>query len=412
MSYPININLFKMNGLVSEIIEMTERNAAHPNLPIAFMGAITFLGNIMGARYRSAGNIAPNMYNVVIAQSGTGKDAPRQTNKMIASIAKRDGGDAEPVKIEIFENIASYEGVESIFKAGRNDLLLQIDEVDALFNCLGDKRNTVFINMMKNLLSVYTSSMSSTYIRINKANTDCKEIPFPNISIFGSCTPEAFYSAMQEIMIERGLISRCLILPAFERSRYHEPERIVNFRTIDKIKQICSKPYAQSYEELNLIDYTPDARMLAIDLNNKIDDLMEATNNKVKRILYSRIYEKVVKLAMVNAVSENCENPVINAKMFTQCTELVIQAVNWMAGDFEANMYNNDVEKRSKRLLDALKTLDEKNKITRNDIYSHFKSSKSELDVLIPNLIDMGLLEKVASATGQYYALTVKALNQ
>ena len=88
MCFPININLFKMNGLVSEIIEMTERNAAHPNLPIAFMGAITFLGNIMGARYRSAGNIAPNMYNVVIAQSGTGKDAPRQTNKMIASIVR------------------------------------------------------------------------------------------------------------------------------------------------------------------------------------------------------------------------------------------------------------------------------------------------------------------------------------
>lgn len=399
--YPIDKNLFYMPGIVNEIVEMTERNAPHPNLPISFIGAVSLLANVMGARYRSEENIQANMYNVVIANSGTGKDAPRQTNKMIGHELKK--GD-NPAKIEIIENVASFEGIESIFSQNRNDLLLQIDEIDNLLTCLGDRRNTVFVNLMKNLLTAYTSSNSVMYMRVNKQNVDCKPFLFPNINIFGSCTPQSLYDAMQESMIERGLISRCLFIPSFDRSKFTMPKRIINFSTIDKIKAICNRPYAADYSELQLIPYTDDARQKAVELNATIDEMYSNCQDNTKMILYSRIYEKVVKMAMVYAVSVNHENPVIDSEIFTHCTELIIQSVNWMSADIEGNLFNNQTEKRIKRLYERLEFFGD-NIFTKKEIYSHFKTNKNELTVLLDNLLDMQKIEKISSAKGEYFKL-------
>ncbi len=84
---PIPEHLFSIPGTINQLIELTQANAAYPNLPLAFGAALTTLAALTGRQIDFRG-LRTNLYLIVLAQTGVGKEAGRRT----AKAAIRAGG--------------------------------------------------------------------------------------------------------------------------------------------------------------------------------------------------------------------------------------------------------------------------------------------------------------------------------
>ena len=192
-------DLYHVPGLVSSIMNLTLETAAYPNRELAFCGALTLVSLLVGRRV-TFNQLAPNVYIVAIASSGSGKDQPRRVNiKLLESIGMGDC---------INDALASGEGLEDAI-ADNPLCLCQLDELDHLIRSIAGARESRFQSISERLLRLFTSSNSTYYVR-RRAGMPQKTISRPYLVLLGNCTPTAFWDSLGSEMLSNGLFARML----------------------------------------------------------------------------------------------------------------------------------------------------------------------------------------------------------
>ena len=335
--------LLHVPGFIDEYVACAMASAPRPNRVISFCSALAFLSYAAGRRIVSDRNTLPNIYLVALANSGVGKDHPRKVAMTLAVETGIAGG--------LTEDFKSGSGLEDALYL-KPSILFQRDEIDTLFKILKMAKEENSETLMARLLNIYGSSNGSIKLRnlslprsellrmkkemqANGREEDAAPLVLnPYLTVFGTAVPQFFFEALDRRMLANGMVARCLILDAGRRG----PRQRSAFITIPESLKEAVRTIRDYHgeDDGNLAGVTrPSMRLLtATDGANRmldeIDERHDALYNEcaerrdlVPMAFWARATEKVIKLAMLYAISSNVKDPVITEEGVAWAEEFV-----------------------------------------------------------------------------------------
>lgn len=404
MLAPLPEKLLDVPGFISEYADYTMRTGQYPNRILAFCSALAFLAFLTGRKITDERNNRGNIYLVALANSGTGKDHPRKVNMNVA--IQHDLGAC------IAESFGSGEGLEDAMFL-HPSMLFEIDEFDIVFNALKFARDGRGESIMEKLLRFYGASngvykMRKLSIRNNegKKTDDDRKIVNPHLVILGTAIPKFFYSALSERVLANGLIARCMILDAGKRGHGRKPSGESIPEAITRAIEIIGK-YGQSgnLTEINpapmLISALPDADALLSKLNEKYDciyDRHEAEQRNEAMAFWARVFEKVCKLSMLYAVSENPVKPVITVPGVKWAAAFVEHITDQMLFMVDAYSFENLFDEKCRKAVRYIREAG--GRVAHGVLLKRMHESKEVFKQIIETLEENGTVTHEIKGTG------------
>lgn len=333
-------------GLVGEIAEFIFKAAVYPVKEVAISGAIALLAGITGRCYNISGT-GLNQYIILLALSGRGKEAAIQgINRLMAPVIAIEPAAAGFIGPEYF---ASSQALMKSFAGPVPSFASLIGECGKWLQELCHERaNPNSVAILKTILKLYSRSGESDVLQRGVYSDKEKNIAAvnaPAFTLFGECTPESFYEALDEQAVSSGLIPRFLTVEYLgDRPRRNE----LHFETkpspqlVDKLSQLCamclqfnqrsvtSKVYCDS--EADLADH---------EFAQFCDDKINSEKSDVTVQIWNRANLKTLKLAALLAVGTNPMNPVVTTKEYYWAADLVMRGVNRLCDQFSGGETGN-----------------------------------------------------------------------
>ena len=354
---PFPEELLQIPGFFKEYFNYSMATSFYPNELLTLGGGLTFLSMLAGRVFQDIHGTHPNIYWISLADSGTGKEHARRINKRLAAATGLMG--------YIGDNVASGEGLEDAMYAAKKKLFM-IDEMDTLFNCLKQKDSRAE-GMMQRLLSFYSAVDSFYTMRAKSKKKDELFGGFinnPFLVLYGTALPKYFYGALEERVLENGLIPRTIIVNAGNRGKFAKPKLIqppqdlLSMINVLKEKAMEGGDLASINPTLRTIGETAEADQLFTENQEYCDEqssFFRDHNELAAQVLWTRTHEKVRKLAMLYAISENVFDPKITGTAVMWASALVTYLTRKMLFMEDVYSYADDFDKDCKKVLNVIR---------------------------------------------------------
>lgn len=422
--------LLRVPGFIDEYVDCAMASAPRPNRVISFCSALALLSYAAGQKIVSDRNTLPNIYLIALANSGVGKNHPRKVAMTLAVETGIAGGLAEDFK--------SGSGLEDALFL-RPSILFQRDEIDTLFKVLRMAKEENSETLMARLLNIYGSSNGSIKLRNlslargellrmkremeeNGAANDAAPLVLnPYLTVFGTAVPQFFFEALDRRMLANGMVARCLILDAGKRGPRQRSAFITIPESLKEAVRTIRDYHGDAPGNLNgvtrpsmrLLTATDEANRMLDEIDERHDALYSECAERrdlVPMAFWARATEKVIKLAMLYAISSNVKDPVITEEGVAWAEEFVrflTEQALFMAQRYSyENPFDEKCQKVIRQLTDAPDGLDHSTLLKR----SH--ESKETFQQIMDTLLESGTVAMEVTATGgrarKTYRLAVK----
>lgn len=326
---PLPEELTRVPGFIGELAEFTLATGHSPNRVLAFSGALAMLAHLTGRGFADMHGTRTNLYVVVLGDSGIGKDDPRKTNARLAQ--RVDFSES------IAEAFASGEAIEDeLYKCP--SILFQSDEVASFFGSMRGT-NKAAKSMSERIRRLFTSS-SSEYVLRSKANKEgvARTILNPHLCLFGTGVPEEFLDALTQNEIRDGLFGRCIILMARDEYSAQAARGFVAFpqgvvRIAERLAAREKAAAESGVFSVNVVPETPEATELFAESRKAFMELRKALAEAGlvnARAQVVRMNEKIAKLALLWAISENADKPEITKAAVEWAIRFTVYVTKWM----------------------------------------------------------------------------------
>jgi hypothetical protein len=357
----------------------------------------------MGRQYRTESNLRSNLYIVGIADSGSGKNHPREVvNELFveAGLAHYLGGN----------KIASGAGLLTAIHR-QPTILFQIDEFGMFLAAAADRRRSPrhITDILDNMTELYTAA-GGIFLGAEYANRDGqkerRDINQPCLCVYGSTTPLHFWNALQGSNVIDGSLARFIILPtendypeenAGAGIRVSPPPLIESLRFISagggrrvSGNLIGMTPGHETAVDPMTVPMQPGAkeafRTLGADITN---ELREARGTAFTAIL-ARIAENAQKLALVRAVGLDPKAPAIAADDADWAIRLVRHFAKRTMVAVERHVADNVTERNHKRMLEIIRAAGDAG-LTKNELVRRTQFvDKRQRDEILATLVEAG----------------------
>lgn len=311
----------RMPGFVDDLTAHILAGSPLPNRPLAFAAALALLAYLAGRRYTTERGDRPALYILSLARSSTGKNAPlNMATTMAARLGLADG---------VATDFASAEGLTDALRA-LPVRLVAMDEAQRLFSALAEKGEEAQFSRKKEavLLDMWDKHL---LVRADKAISSLRhdKLParreLPSLTFWGSMTPSVFWKGATPAMVSGGLFGRFLVFDAAElranpRATMEPPPPAL----LSAARQIVSRgadPRRDDEavaEARYVVPFDPDADELQAELFERLtakrNALMSDPDNEPRCMLsdlVGREIEKTKRLALLFAISENPDAPIV-----------------------------------------------------------------------------------------------------
>ena len=348
---PLPTALMDMPGFVNGLKEYTLRTAPRPNEVLAFAGALAMLAHLSGRSSRDRRGTRTNLYLAALADTGMGKDEPRVVNKRLAEAV----GDLGAVP----DSIASGEGLEDAVAASPA-LLLQTDEADALLTAMrgADSRAS---RMNEMLLRFFTESRGAHAMRQLAGDGAVRIIREPHLTMLATGIPKFFYRSLSEKALENGLLGRCLFFETDDFCPLGEmtPEALPP-QVLAAASRLAARERAA--QETGTVTPAPVGETAAASERlravfafcDEMTRRLRASDLDTAASLYVRLPEKLLKLAMLRAISRDDQNPVMDAPDIDWAAMLATHLTKRMIYMAQFYVSEGKFDSLKKRMLAAL----------------------------------------------------------
>jgi len=343
--------LLDMPGFVNELTDYTLTQAHSPNRTLAFLGATAMMAHLAGRTYADTHGTRTNLYLIALGETGIGKDAPRKANGKLADAV----GDTHA----LCDAVASGEALEELV-AKHPAILYQPDEAESFIGSLsGSGRNAM--GLSERIRRLYSASSGLYAVRGTARSPEGSVVPYPHLTLFGTGTPQAFYDALDARSIANGLFGRCLVVDVPDAYKANHPTEVPLPTTLVDVARwhaTNEKGVAES-GCLNLItvEESPEAKCA---FRSSADTLMILRKRLADselftaRALVVRMNEKIAKLAMIRAISENPEKPVITGEGVRWAAQFVTHVTKAMLHEAQFHVAEGKFDALVKRFLGLL----------------------------------------------------------
>lgn len=397
------VGSLESGGILQMFVDHCNRTAISPQPFLALAAGICAIGALAGQRYRTTTDLRTNIYAIGIADSGGGKDHARKQIKnifLLAGLKDYLGG----------EDIASGAAINAALVRHPKQLF-QIDEFgDWLRDILGKNASPHKKQIAQRLKTAYSSANSwmpgTEYADQSKdkgrPRIDIKE---PCVCLYGTTTPNQFWSAIAGASLEDGLMARFILFvtpcnfPDEQRPRVIDPppELIEAFQSVaagvsPEIGGNLSSASAYTVPE------THDAEMAIAALRREQLASQRKAEGTYVTAIAGRLAENAMKLALIRAVSRNPANPVIEASDVAWGRALSAHCVDTLLRDASRHVSENEFEAKLNKAVDIIRR---HGPITKRDMFRRgFKLAEREAAEVFRTLIENGVIVELGAKAG------------
>lgn len=351
-------------GLVGEIAQYVYDSSPRPVGVISLASALGLMAGICGSAF-NVSHTGLNLYIVVLAKTGTGKEAlqsgiSRLMDNVSAVVpsAKTFIGAGE---------FASAQGLMTYMQKTSKNFVSIIGECGMWLKTLSQPNAHERHSGLRRLfLDLYGKSAQRAQLNPTAYADSAKNsetIRQPAVSLLGESTQARFFECIDEQLISEGFVPRWIILE-YEGARVPSNRNAGNVfpssQLMDSLCNLCSfaTQMIESLQTLHLT-FTPEASQLEQDFDKFCDEQHSATNEDALHNLWSRAHMKVLKVAAIIAVGRNISKPVIDEYCVTYAIKLVLRDTYRMirrynSGDLASRVEASNSE-QSAEILRALR---------------------------------------------------------
>ena len=401
---PLPEKLTKVPGFISELADWTMQHGRSPNRTLAFTGALAMLAHLAGRTYADRSGTRTNLYLIVLGLTGIGKDDPRTTNKRLA---ERLGWSQS-----IIESFASGESLEDAI-VEMPSLFFLPDEVASLFGQMRGQGRAAksFSERMRRL---FTSSASEYKPRkkatVGKGGSEAqclKSVLHPHLTIFGTGVPEEMFDSLTPQEVRNGLFGRCLVMTAQDENVRQEADAFVAFpKRILEVGEMLVKQEKDAQDSGILATKVVPATDEAAETKSRVMEILGAHSQRLKEAdlmnahaIVARIGEKIGKLALIYAISENPYAPKITRAAVEWATAFSLHVVREML--YEAQFHL--AEGKFGKLMERAKAIMSRNggQIERRPLLQKLRCDVTLFKRLIKKLLVAEEIEEPSEIDGK-----------
>jgi len=321
----------KLRGMAQIMFDYIYNNAPIPRSQFAVASALATISTLVGNKVQYQGTL-PNIYAMILGDSGSGKDFPLRFPIDVLNAAKLTHyiGEGMPSSdTSIIQNLS----VQPI----RIDV---IDEASFLFNSTHSKDS-----YLKNIANIYqilfTSSgkyySGKTAFKFKARDNELGrlgECQNPYVNILCGMTLDDFRAYFNDTLMEKGLGGRFLYFIDDEpkanlfRKVTHIPKEVIYYAEKTTIK---TGIYESSEVNHISVDTRTDSIIIAAQKELDMRKLKADQTSKIKPLL-NRLPQTMIKLALIDACSVQWEIPTRNVCLKA---DNIHWAMSWILSQIE-----------------------------------------------------------------------------
>jgi len=349
--------LIEPPGLLGDMVRFVRQTARYDLPEVTLASCLAFSGMVLGRRVRAIDDTRPNLFCLSIAESGTGKNHPRQTIKRMMHQA---GIDVPR------EGAASAAGVARMLSRTPT-AVLQIDEAGLAFRAMKNPRSPQ-AELAGLLSELFTSSNGFFSYRAYADSSNECPVDQPHLSINAITTEQQLYAGgFNHEDIEQGLFGRFLLFrPAnmdpeerFDIEVQPIPESIVQrikswweFRPWDAVAGANLQP---DHPEPMVVPFTDAAKQRYREYAKAITKRMRSEDT-FRKALWRRSKEKTSRLALVHAAMKDGyrESITVDRDSMDWAIKVSNYSTRGMVYDMDHSMVESKYQADAKYFLDKI----------------------------------------------------------
>jgi len=375
-------------GITGDIAAWLYATAPRPQKIFAIAGALSAMGALKAHCVKSEKGFRTNLYLLLLAESGSGKDhALTSVSKLLTTCSRADLIAGQPVSDTGL--LCSLEG-----NCGRR--WIAWDEIGHALEHFTTNPSSCTALIIKLMLELYSSAGKKFYGREysqRRTKEPRVDIEQPNLNILAATTPKRFSDAVSIRLVEDGFLPRWLIFSSNQ------------FIPI----QPCSETSVPFNLAANLNHQLPEDCIVHEDMGYSIDPRIIPYGHGVSEILMalSKFYDDKIQIAIrkgprgaTSLYARACEH-VEKIALTISGDEITVEDVEWALllvealMSFSVNLLSeglpqNIEEKNTLAVLNLIRSAEEGG-ISRSLLLRRRKNLKArELSAIIEKLIDSG----------------------
>jgi hypothetical protein len=387
---PFPPRLLSIPGFVNSLKAVSMAGAPYPNETAAFAGALVMLSLLTARKIRTSGDARTNLYILLLAPSGNGKDYPRKVNGNLLHKLGLIGS--------LGDSFASAEGIEDALYTTQA-MLYQLDEMSEYLASVAADKEGRWRRIQSILLRLFSTSNSVFVLRKKAGQEGGGYIDQPSLTLFGTAVPSVCAAAISKPMLTGGFLGRCLLMEAGRRGKHQDPLII---EIPDNLLEIAS--YWRDYwpgGDLGMVTPQPatvpatkEAEQLFAEFAGFVDGQYaeaEATGDEISMAIWSRPLEHIQKLSLLYAASESHKNPVISKTAIEWACEFILHHTRRLLWFSRTCLADSPFEKDCQRILGILRRAGAR--MSRSQLLKRSKMKAREFDGVVRTLIETGQIE-------------------
>jgi len=413
-------------GYAGEIAKAIFKASYLPQQEVAIVATLALLSGIAGRAYRTPTGATLSQYYLLVAQTGSGKDA---IHKLIPAVVRMVGV-AQADRFVVAERFVSAPALHRRILEQPGFLALHPEFGRRLAIIASPKAVGSHDQQFADKLTEAYEKEYMEGIYRSKPEDCVPGVEWPGLSFLGETTPQTFYRSLTVEMMECGFFSRFLtVLVTSDRPPSNRDAKLDLYgdawealyplisTSIEINDESPFKPIGASYLNFsveNILDSFEEECRQKINSANRKDDIFGAA-------VWNRAHLKALKIASLLAVVDNCGEPAIDRHHASWAIEVVLRDANTFLEKVHSGEVGDGDDVRQKKIMEiCLKVLTGKVKDKNPRLYTDgvvsrrvlqtntsrlapfknhpLKASKA-LNETIRSLIEMGILMAVEKHT-------------
>ena len=348
----IHKDLLNPPGFVGDFAKFVADNSKYPQPELTLGASLAYTGVMVGRKGATEENTRSNLFIAGLGKTGSGKESCRYFIKKFDSENEMNCFGAEKV--------TGRAAIERVL-AWRHSSLFLIDEFGLFMQAIfSDNAPKHAVETMTAFMEIYTSS-GGPYFGQDKASLreqERFEIDQPCCSIYGTSTPDTFWSSLNSGKIRDGSMNRFVVFNALDNRPKRQRLRLLQkfpkvlcdraklFKSMSidnsssgNVKEQVAKPNPE------IIVYTDDAYQVFEKLEDECSRLSE---KGATGAMWVRVAEHAKKIALINTIGDNKSE--INAERAEYGCELMKVLTRNTCMDIQRNLADNEFERLSKKI--------------------------------------------------------------
>lgn len=367
------------SGLIREVFDFYRDVAFRPSHVMGMAVAVSLCETIFGRRIRSESDMRTNDYNLVLAMTGSGKEACETTITKILDVADPNGTHQLPPDVQ------SGNGLMKAIACNPCGIWV-CDEFGKILQAVLDKKGNQHVkNIGTHLLKLYSKSAGS-YGGAAHADGVRNRVVQPHLVLLGLAAGSTVFDSVSMDHVSDGLFGRIAFWPVQDRPARKKNAKIANpsetlvKKVSDWIKFAPGGNLGSQYPTPEVLYMSSDAKA-RWDLHGDDIDRRMAGESESRAAVWARVAARSAKLSLVHRAAR-LEVPPSECQWDFVAIELQdvnwgIKLANWLARIACGLIRENTVDKNLERAKSILTRATESGRVSKRDLLRTFRNITS-----------------------------------